>query len=69
MHLLQFQIEEDIGSGLRMYEKRYENGSQMYLVDGLSLYCIVIFALCDRIYICFDWKGNYQKYTVEHSIP
>jgi hypothetical protein len=21
MHLLQFQIEEDIGSGLRMYEK------------------------------------------------
>jgi hypothetical protein len=54
MHLLQFQIEEDIGSGLRMYEKMYENGSQMYLIDGLSLYHIVIFALCDRIYICFD---------------
>jgi hypothetical protein len=56
--LLQFQIEEDIGSRLRMYEKMYENGSQMYLVDGssegLSLYRIVIFALCDRIYICFD---------------
>jgi hypothetical protein len=54
MYLLQFQIEEDIGSGLRMYEKMYKNGSQMYLVDGSSLYSIVIFALCDRIYICFD---------------
>jgi hypothetical protein len=54
MHLLQFQIEEDIGSGLRMNEKIYENGSQMYLADGLYLYRIVIFALCDRIYICFD---------------
>jgi hypothetical protein len=42
MHLLQFQIEEDIGSELRMYEKMYKNGSQMYLVDGLSLYHIVI---------------------------
>jgi hypothetical protein len=50
MHLLQFQIEEDIGSGLKMYE----NGSQMYLVDGSSLYRIVIFVLCDRIYICFN---------------
>jgi hypothetical protein len=54
MHLLQFQIEEDIGSGLRMYEKIYKNGSQMYLVDGSSLYRIVIFVLCDRIYIFFD---------------
>jgi hypothetical protein len=54
MHLLQFQIKEDIGSGLRMYEKMYRNGSQMYLVDGSYLYCIVMFALCDRIYICFD---------------
>jgi hypothetical protein len=66
--LLQFQIEEDIGSGLRMYEKMYENGSQMYLVDGLSLYRIVIFALCDRLYICFDQKRNYQKCKFEHSI-
>jgi hypothetical protein len=54
MHLLQFQIEEDIGSELRMYEKMYKNGSQMYLVDVLSLYRIVIFVLCDKIYICFD---------------
>jgi hypothetical protein len=54
MHLLQFQIEEDIGSGLRMYEKMYKNDSQMYLVDGSSLYRIVIFVLCDKIYICFD---------------
>jgi hypothetical protein len=54
MHLFQFQIEEDIGSGLRMYEKMYKNGSQMYLVDGSSLYRIVIFALYDRIYICFN---------------
>jgi hypothetical protein len=54
MHLFQFQIEEDIGSRLRMYEKMYENGNQMYLVDGLSLYPIVIFAFCDRIYICFN---------------
>jgi hypothetical protein len=30
------------------------NGSKMYLVDGLSLHHIVIFALNDRIYICFD---------------
>jgi hypothetical protein len=37
-----------------MYEKMYENGSKMYLVDGLSLYRIATFALCDRIYICFD---------------
>jgi hypothetical protein len=42
MHLLQFHIEEDIGSGLRMYEKMYENGSQMYLAEGSSLYRIVI---------------------------
>jgi hypothetical protein len=54
MHLLQFQFEEDIGSGLRMYGKMYENDSQMYLVDGSFLYRIVIFALCDKIYICFD---------------
>jgi hypothetical protein len=26
----------------------------MCLVDGLSLHHIVIFALYDRIYICFD---------------
>jgi hypothetical protein len=31
-------------------------GNKMYLVDGLALQHIVIFALCDRIYICFDWK-------------
>jgi hypothetical protein len=48
MHLLEFQIEEDIGRGLRMYEKMYENGSQMYLVDGSFLYHIVIFALCEK---------------------
>jgi hypothetical protein len=37
-----------------MYEKMYKNGIQMYLINGLSLYHIVIFALCIRIYICFD---------------
>jgi hypothetical protein len=68
MHLLQFQIEVDIGSGLRMYEEMYENDSQMYLVDGSSLYRIVIFALCDRIYICFDSKKKLLKCKVEHSI-
>jgi hypothetical protein len=56
MHLLQFQIEKDIGSWLRMYEEMYLNGNKMYLVDGLSLYHIVNFVLCDRIYICFGWK-------------
>jgi hypothetical protein len=48
MHLLQFQTEKDIGSGLRMHEKMYENGSQMYLVDGLSLYHCCIKSLCLR---------------------
>jgi hypothetical protein len=59
MHLPQFQIEEDIGSGLRMYEKMYKSGSKMYLIEGSSLHHIVIFALCDRLYICYDWKWNY----------
>jgi hypothetical protein len=54
MHLPQFQIEEDIGSGLRMYEKMYKSGSKMYLIEGSSLHHIVIFALCDRLYICYD---------------
>jgi hypothetical protein len=37
-----------------MYEKMYLNGSKEYLVDGSSLYRIIIFTLCNRIYICFD---------------
>ena len=56
MHLFQFQVEEDIGSGLKMYEKIYQNGIKIYLVDDLSLHHIVIFALCDKIYISFCWK-------------
>jgi hypothetical protein len=33
----------------------------MYLVFGLSLQHIVIFTLCDRIYICFGWKKTIKS--------
>jgi hypothetical protein len=34
----------------------YCYGIKIYLVTGMSLHHIVIFALCNRKYICFGWK-------------